>query len=27
VYDNNDTLWEDGSYLNQYDAVAFVMTK
>ncbi|UZJ56390.1 hypothetical protein CBS101457_005710 [Exobasidium rhododendri] len=26
VYNNNDTLWEDGTYLNQYDAVAFVMT-
>ena len=27
VHDDNDTLWEDGDYLNQYDAVAFVMTK
>jgi hypothetical protein len=27
THNDDDSIWEDGEYLNQYDAVAFLMTK
>lgn len=27
THNDDDSLWEDGTYLNQFDAVAFLMTK